>query len=44
MFINNYDNRIIFEFIGLTNNNYIRFVLLIFHLIHCMQSLNGEFF
>jgi hypothetical protein len=44
MLINNHESRIIFEFIALANENHIRSFSLIFHLTHCMQSLNVEIF
>jgi hypothetical protein len=44
MLINNHKSHIISEFIVLTNENHIRSFLLIFHLTHCMQSLNVEVF
>ena len=44
MFLNNYNNYIIFKSIKLTNNNYIYLYFLIFHLIYCMQLLNVEIF
>ena len=44
MFMNNHNNYMIFEFIKLRNNNYIRLHFLIFHLIYCIQFLNIEIF
>jgi hypothetical protein len=42
MLMNNHESHITFEFIVLVNENYIRLFSLIFHLTHCMQSLNVE--
>ena len=44
MFMNNHDNHMIFEFVMLANEHNIRFFTFIFHLTHCMQSLNVDFF
>ncbi len=44
MLMNNHKSHIIFEFIILTNENYIRLFSLIFYFTHCMQSLNVEIF
>jgi hypothetical protein len=44
MLMNNHESHIIFEFIALTNENHIRSFSLIFHLTHCMQSLNVKIF
>ncbi len=40
MLMNNHESHIIFEFIAFANENHIRSFSLIFHLTHCMQSLN----
>jgi hypothetical protein len=44
MLMNNHESCIIFEFIALINKNHIESFSLIFHLTHCMQSLNVEIF
>ncbi len=44
MLMNHHESHIIFEFIVLTNENHIQSFSLIFHLTHCMQSLNVEIF
>jgi hypothetical protein len=44
MLMNNHESHIIFEFISLINENHIRSFSLIFHLTHCMQSLNVKIF
>jgi hypothetical protein len=44
MLMNNQENHIIFEFIAFANENHIRLFSLIFHLTHCMQSLNVKIF
>jgi hypothetical protein len=44
MLMNNHEIHIIFEFIVFANENHIRSFSLIFHLTHCMQSLNVEIF
>ena len=44
MFMNNHENHCTYEFVMFVNDNHIHFYSLIFHLTHCMQSLNvGEF-
>jgi hypothetical protein len=44
MLMNNHENHIILEFITFANENHIQSFSLIFHLTHCMQSLNVEIF
>ena len=44
MFINNHDNYMISEFVILTNEHNICFFTFIFHLTHCMQSLDVSLF
>jgi hypothetical protein len=44
MLMNNHESHIISEFIALANENHIRSFSLIFHLTHCMQSLDVEVF
>jgi hypothetical protein len=44
MLMNNHESYIIFKFIAFANENHIRSFFLIFHLTHCMQSLNVEIF
>ena len=44
MFMNNHDNHMISEFVMLANEHNIRSFTFIFHLTHCMQSLDVSFF
>ncbi len=42
--MNNHDSHKILEFVLLANNHHIRLFLFVFHLTHCMQSLNVDIF
>jgi hypothetical protein len=44
MLMNNHESHITSEFIVLINEKHIRSFLFIFHLTHCVQSLNVEIF
>ena len=44
MFMNNHDNHMTSEFVLLINEHNIRFFAFIFHLTHCMQSLDVRIF